>query len=228
MISNNYNSFIFKRLDCMSTSITRDKQEQHDTMQQYYRLHAKIYDATRWSFLYGRDAVLNHIPIDKNAEIQILEVGCGTGKNLISLANKFPKAQLLGLDISADMVRTTKNKISSFQGRIKVIEKPYEAHTEYNNRFDVILFSYALTMINPQWEDLLALAKLDLKPGGYIVFADFHDSRFNWFKNHMANNHVRMDGHILPKLKASFATHYEKISNAYGFVWEYVQFVGRK
>lgn len=124
----------------MSTTITKDKQQQHDTMQRYYRLHAKIYDATRWSFLYGRDAVLNHIPIDKNAEIEILEVGCGTGKNLISLAKRFPKAKLLGLDVSADMIRTTRNKIGSYQGRFEVIEKPYEANTEYNNRFDVICF----------------------------------------------------------------------------------------
>ncbi|MDZ7659193.1 class I SAM-dependent methyltransferase [Fodinibius sp.] len=51
---------------------------------QYYQLHAPIYDATRWSFLFGRTKLIKQIPA-LPANAQILEVGCGTGKNLIQL-----------------------------------------------------------------------------------------------------------------------------------------------
>jgi S-adenosylmethionine-diacylgycerolhomoserine-N-methlytransferase len=83
-------------------------------------------------------------------------------------------------------------------------------------------------MINPQWEELLQQAYNDLKPGGFIAVVDFHDSRFNWFKRHMGNNHVRMDGHLLPALSQLYKTVFVRIVKAYAGVWEYVLFVGRK
>jgi S-adenosylmethionine-diacylgycerolhomoserine-N-methlytransferase len=30
-------------------------------MDRYYRFHAKIYDATRWSFLFGREALIRQV-----------------------------------------------------------------------------------------------------------------------------------------------------------------------
>ncbi|MBK7870142.1 MAG: class I SAM-dependent methyltransferase [Saprospiraceae bacterium] len=198
-------------------------------MRSYYRLQSKIYDATRWTFLFGRNRILKMLPFPDNAQIHILEIGCGTGYNLAQLAKIFPKASLTGMDVSGDMIKLAQKNTKAYADRVTLIEKPYMPdETAFTGKVDVILFSYSLTMINPQWQDLILKAKADLKPGGAIAVVDFHNSRFNWFKRHMGNNHVRMDSHLLPLLLSEFDSLVEEVKLAYGGVWEYVIYVGRK
>lgn len=212
----------------MSTIEISDHKQVH-TIRQYYRWQSKIYDATRWSFLFGRNLIIKCIPLDVKGEYQILEVGCGTGHNLRNLALHFPKARITGLDASADMLSIAQNRTRQYSERIQLVEKPYVLGEEgFREQYDLVLFSYSLTMINPQWEELLQQAYNDLKPGGFIAVVDFHNSRFNWFKRHMGNNHVRMDGHLLPALSQLYKTVFVRILKAYAGVWEYVLFVGRK
>ena len=202
---------------------------QNEKMRKYYEWQSKIYDSTRWSFLFGRHKIIQLIPSLLKKDINILEVGCGTGYNLVKLARKYKTAKITGLDVSADMIRLSQKNTAPYKDRVTLIEQPYMAgSTEWNNSFDIILFSYALTMINPQWKELLGQAKADLKEGGVVAVADFYDSNFQWFKNHMGNHHVRMDGHIMPVLEESFDTFYKKVNPAYGGVWHYFLYVGKK
>lgn len=203
--------------------------EQAQTMQRYYRLQSKIYDATRWTFLFGRKRIIRKLPVsERTPTLEILEVGCGTGYNLERLARRFPNARLTGMDVSADMLQRSAKRLSIWSDRIVLLEQPYgEENLSFKGKFDLILFSYSLTMINPQWEALIAQAKLDLKPGGMIAVVDFSDSPFSWFKRHMANNHVRMDGHLLPVLKNLFLPVEVNIRKAYAGVWQYLIFIGR-
>ena len=212
-----------------NTNFTDDAATQNQTMRRYYRLQSKIYDATRWTFLFGRKRILQMFPFPDTANIHILEVGCGTGYNLSRMAQIFPNARLTGMDVSADMIALSKKNTRAYADRVTLLEKPYMPdETAFTGKVDVILFSYSLTMINPQWKDLILKAKADLKPGGAIAVVDFHDSRFGWFKRHMGNNHVRMDSHLLPLLQTEFDSLVEEVKSAYGGIWEYVLFVGRK
>ena len=207
----------------------QDSKAQVRSMERYYRLQSKIYDLTRWSFLFGRESVIKDIPIERNAEINILEVGCGTGYNTKILAETFTNANITAYEVSKDMVRRSRKKMARFGQRVQILHEPYGTALEANRgKFDACLFSYSLTMINPQWEDLLQQAYQDLKVGGYIAVVDFHNSKFEWFKQHMGNNHVRMDGHLLPLLRGLFDPTVAEVKEAYGGVWEYVLFVGKK
>ena len=210
---------------------SKTEKEQNQTIQNYYKFQSKIYDLTRWSFLFGRIGIVKKIPFDRNASINILEVGCGTGYNIRLLAKRFPNAKITGLDVSKDMIDIAKKQTAAFGDRIQLVCGPYmKDSTDYNDQMDVILFSYALTMINPQWAELLEQAKVDLKKGGVVALADFHDSNFHFFKKHMSNHHVRMDGHLLETLKndSSYTTVFEKVRAAYLGIWHYVMYVGRK
>lgn len=212
-----------------SKHITASVTEQNETMQRYYVLQSKIYDLTRWTFLFGRRAVIRQLPLDPEKAHRILEVGCGTGYNLRLLARRFPKAHLTGLDVSAHMIEKAAKATKPFAQRVQLEKRPYAlGDTHYLEQFDAVLFSYSLTMINPQWEELIRQAKADLKPGGVIAVADFFDSRFEWFKTHMGNNHVRMDGHLLPLLEQEFTTLSHVVKPAYGGVWDYFVHLGRK
>lgn len=210
---------------------------QMDNLRRYYKLHALIYDATRWSFLFGRGEVLAKLPPaeelpaaqESDAAPEILEIGCGTGKNLASLARRYPQARLTGVDLSEDMIRQASRKLQFAADRLRLVEEPYEAGSQAANRqYDLILFSYSLTMMNPQWREILEQARQDLKPGGVLAAADFHDTRFAWFRRHMQGNHVRVEGHVLPWLRENLTPLYDRVGSAYGGVWEYYVFIGRK
>jgi S-adenosylmethionine-diacylgycerolhomoserine-N-methlytransferase len=120
-------------------------------------------------------------------------------------------------------------KTKPFNGRIDLKNEPYAmGQTEWAGQLDVVLFSYSLTMINPQWRELVLQAKADLRPGGVVAVVDFHDSRFSWFKRHMSNHHVRMDAHLLPLLRQEFIGMHDETQPAYGGLWHYFVFVGKK
>ncbi len=83
----------------------------------YYRWHARIYDHTRWAFLFGREALVKKAVRHMAMPQRILEVGCGTGSNLVTLAHHFPKARIIGLDLSRDMLDRARLKVRPLGGR---------------------------------------------------------------------------------------------------------------
>ncbi|MEP5367191.1 class I SAM-dependent methyltransferase, partial [Parvibaculum sp.] len=126
-------------------------------MDRTYRYQRHIYDLTRRYYLLGRDRLID----DLNAVpgTTVLEVGCGTGRNLIRAARLFPGARLHGMDISEEMLETAKAaagrrgvELSLAQGDATRFN-PYAAFGV--SRFERIYMSYTLSMI-PDWQATLA------------------------------------------------------------------------
>ncbi|MBL7813741.1 MAG: class I SAM-dependent methyltransferase [Saprospiraceae bacterium] len=197
-------------------------------IQVYYQFHAKIYDMTRWLFLFGRHRLLDLLPFSASDNPNIVEVGCGTGHNLLHLAHTYPNANIVGIDISADMLDEADRKLINTPQYIQLKQGVYgEKKFQLNRKAHCVLFSYCLTMVNPNWDKLIAQAKNDLSPEGYIAVVDFHRSSFKWFRKWMSYNHVRMEGHILPYLTQQFETvQLEKRSTYFG-LWHYFLFIGK-
>lgn len=194
----------------------------------YYRWHAKIYDLTRWAFLFGRRDLIAAVADRLQAPDRILEVGCGTGSNLVALAKAFPKAEITGLDLSADMLDRARAKIAPYADRVDLLHRPYDGPVaDDGEKFDLIVISYALSMINPGYEEVLSLCRRDLREGGIIAVVDFHETRWPWFRRWMGVNHVRMEGQILDRLESGFHTVIREVRGGYGDLWRYVTFVGR-
>lgn len=193
----------------------------------YYRWHARIYDHTRWAFLFGREALVQkavrHIPMPQ----RILEVGCGTGSNLVTLAHHFPKARIIGLDLSRDMLDRARLKVRPLGGRVGLLHRAYDAPAAVGPKFDLIVLSYALTMINPGHDEVLRLCKKDLSERGMIAVVDFHESRHDWFRRWMGVNHVRMEGQVLRSLNEGFDPVLNQVAQGYGGLWSYQTFIGR-
>ncbi len=185
----------------------------------YYRWHAHFYDATRWAFLFGRTALIRRAAQQLSPR-RILEVGCGTGKNLAELARCFPHAEVIGLDLSAEMLAKARKKTEVYGQRITLLERPYSAPVSSGDPFDLIVFSYCLSMINPGYDAVLDLCTRDLSPHGCLAIVDFHDTRFAWFRRWMGVNHVRMDGQILAALeKSGLNLDSCSVTFAYGGLW---------
>lgn len=197
------------------------------TLTRYYRWHARLYDATRWSFLFGRIALIRAIAAGPRPR-RILEIGCGTGSNLLRLHRYFPDTAITGLDLSADMLLQARRKLAAHPARIKLVQWRYDQPLNRKPTFDLIVFSYCLSMINPGWEQALESALSDLQPGGRLAVVDFHDTGFAGFRRWMRINHVRMDGQLLPRLTALCPPVTQTLHNAYGSGWRYFRFIGQK
>jgi S-adenosylmethionine-diacylgycerolhomoserine-N-methlytransferase len=84
-------------------------------------------------------------------------------------------------------------------------------------------------MFNPGWEAALAAAAADLVPGGAMAVVDFHNSPVPLFKRWMGLNHVRLDGHLLPRLQSRFLADADDycINPACLGLWSYFLFLGQ-
>lgn len=198
----------------------------------YYALHAPIYDATRWSFLFGRDrlvalAARNLPQAAGSGRPRIVEVGCGTGRNLRALARTFPSADILGIDLSPSMLGRAGRAVAGAGARVRLACAAYAPDTLPAASADLIVFSYVLSMVNPGFEAALDAARAHLAPGGLVAVADFCASRFDWFRSWMGVNHVRLDGHLPPALAGRFATVHMETRPAYGGLWDYFCCLGR-
>jgi S-adenosylmethionine-diacylgycerolhomoserine-N-methlytransferase len=141
----------------------------HTSLKDYYRWHARIYDLTRWAFLFGRARIIHLAASQMDQPISILEIGCGTGRNLAALAQHFPQAQITGLDLSSDMLERARSKVQEFGPRVVLLHRAYDAPVATAAKFDLIVLSYSLSMINPGFAEVLRICKTDLSPTGIVA-----------------------------------------------------------
>jgi len=162
--------------------------DQAKAMDNMYRYQRYIYDFTRKYYLLGRDRLIRKMPL--NAGDKVLEIGCGTARNLILLAKKHPDVQFYGLDASQEMLDSAQAKIDAKGLTNQIILKQclaeqldYQKTFELDKPFDAVFFSYALSMI-PPWSDAVDTALVNVKPDGFIHIVDFSDQRDlpKWFQ----------------------------------------------
>lgn len=145
-------------------------------MDTIYRRQRHFYDATRKYYLLGRDRLIADLAPPPGGSI--LEIGCGTGRNLIACARAWPQASLYGIDISQAMLETARTALARAGGADCVHLAQGDACAFDPSAlfgratFDRVFISYALSMI-PDWEGALAQAAACVAPGGRLDIVDF-------------------------------------------------------
>jgi S-adenosylmethionine-diacylgycerolhomoserine-N-methlytransferase len=159
-----------------STSIPHDPHA--DRMDRMYRYTRHVYDATRRYYLLGRDRLLRLMQIRDGD--RVVEMGCGTARNLIKLKRLHPAARLYGLDASQSMLDTAALALQRHGCADTVLRhclaEQLDARQTFglDEPFDVIFFSYSLSMM-PTWPAALDAALANLRPSGRIYIVDFWD-----------------------------------------------------
>ncbi len=123
----------------------------------------------------------------------VLEVGCGTGRNLLKLSRLAPQAKLFGLDAADEMLKSAAAKFDAHDKQKEIVlrqglaeEFNYHETFKLDEPFDKIFISYSLSMF-PKWQEALRNVLENLKPGGDLYIVDFWDGKglpawFNWLR----------------------------------------------
>src|SRR5258706_436482 len=81
-----------------------------ELMDRIYRRQRHVYDATRKFYLLGRDRLIHRL--NPPAGGRVLEIGCGTARNLIVAARTYPDVHFFGIDISSEMLGTARRLVA--------------------------------------------------------------------------------------------------------------------
>lgn len=160
--------------------LTRESEASAKNMDRMYRYQRRIYDLTRKYYLLGRDEMIRGL--DPAPETRVLEIGCGTARNLICAAKRFPDADFFGIDISGEMLRTAETNITRdmLEDAIEVAcadAASFDPKPLFGvPQFERIFVSYSLSMI-PAWRAVLQNALTLLTPNGELHIVDFGDQR---------------------------------------------------
>ena len=184
----------------MTTSTASKGSSHSELMDSIYRRQRHFYDATRKYYLLGRDQMIRGLAMTPRQSL--LEIGCGTGRNLAVAARRYPDIRLYGLDISQEMLVSAEKTLTCLGRAEPVLKLGDAAQLRASDfgvaGFDRIMISYALSMI-PEWEKTIEAALGALKPGGSLHIADFGQQRRLpvWFRSGLRSWLKRF--HVTPR-----------------------------
>lgn len=168
---------------------------QQALMNRIYAHQRHIYDASRKYYLLGRDDLVKQLAPPNGGNV--LEIGCGTGRNLVFAAQMHQNAHYYGIDISDEMLKSAHHLIAKKKlgPKIKLANANatnFETIELFGvNKFDRIFISYSLSII-PDWQKVLEHGLEQLTPNGSLHIVDFGQQSglpkllqkvlFNWLR----------------------------------------------
>jgi len=129
------------------------------------------------------DRLLERLDFVEVAPLRVLDVGAGPGRACKALRKKFPKAQVIALDLALPMLREARRESGWFR-KLPAVCADARALPFADASIDVLFSSLCI-----QWiDDLPALFsefRRVLKPGGFMALATFgpdtlHELRAAW------------------------------------------------
>jgi S-adenosylmethionine-diacylgycerolhomoserine-N-methlytransferase len=154
-----------------TTTFALDPTHHHERMNRKYRYERHVFDLSGKFFLFGRERAIEHLRLEGAGSV--LEIGCGTARNLKLMADRYPALRLTGIDISEEMLKSARTKVrqAGLDDRVTLLHGDAVA-LPIENKVPRILMSYSLSMV-PDWRRALAVAIDALEPGGIMSIVDF-------------------------------------------------------
>lgn len=156
--------------------MSASRADQKALMDDVYGLHRHFYDFTRKFYLFGRDRLIRSLAPPPGGSV--LEVGCGTARNLTVAAKAWPEARFYGFDISEAMLETARKSVAR-QGLADRIALAQGDAARFDtgalfglDQVDRVFMSYTLSMI-PPWQEAIERGAACLAPGGSLHIVDF-------------------------------------------------------
>ena len=152
--------------------------------------------------------VIETIDFDKNRELNILDLGIGTGETALGLLKKFPKSRLTGIDLSPKMFRVAKNRLKEFSKQVKFIESDM-IEFEPSQKYDICVAVLSIHHLNQkEKQDLFKKIFDSLNEQGIFVIGDLiigdSEKETNQFEK-------QWEEHLIKKLGKKEAENWMKI-----------------
>ena len=147
-----------------------------EQMDAIYKVQRHIYDLTRKYYLLGRDRLIERLQPPRGGSV--LEIACGTGRNLVAAARAYPDVHFFGLDISEEMLISARPAVrrAGLENRVTLARADataFDAQALFGvAKMDRAYISYALSMI-PDWRAAIGQGVHVLSPDGCLHVVDF-------------------------------------------------------
>jgi len=194
----------------------------------YYRMHAPWYDLTRGSFLFGRKQLLldlGELWWERHGDSppRVLEIGCGTGRNLSWLRSLWPGAELTGVELTDAMLEQARRRLPD---AVKLIPADVLAW-QHGQKYDWVICSYMLSMCGANRRAIEKRARDLLAPGGMLAIVDFHQTPLAWFERWMGRNHVGFDAAWPERAASGLEIKLQRSQSAYARCWQYASLIAQ-
>jgi demethylmenaquinone methyltransferase/2-methoxy-6-polyprenyl-1,4-benzoquinol methylase len=130
---------------------------------------------------------------------QVVDLACGTGDLAIAVASAVPRARVLGVDASQEMIAFARTRLSAepadVASRITAIPGDLGAIPAATSSVDLVTAGYAFRNGPPLAESLREAARV-LRPGGILASLDFYrPSAVVW--RHLLLGYLRAAGNLV-------------------------------
>ncbi len=117
--------------------------------------------------------------LDPARSLRVLDLGCGTGGQALSVAQALPHAQVTGIDVSAPSIAAARAAVTGHPASDRVTFETADYMTFTGGRFDVVISETVLHAIPVETAVLFAKLAADLVPGGLLVYTMPTDVPYN-------------------------------------------------
>lgn len=166
--------------------------------------------------------LLNLMEEDEKRRINVLEIGCDLGANLLEISNRYPNAGLYGLEINAASAKIAGAFANVKIGNIEERMLPFEEEIQ----FDYIIFGDVLEHLRSPGE-VLAYCSKRLKKDGHILASIPNLMHFSVVRGLLDGNFTYTDTGLLDKTHIHMFTYKEivKMFEGQGYDIERVTYI---
>ncbi len=144
---------------------------------------APRYDLVTRVLSFGRDRAWKRALVSRLPELDalsappgfVLDLACGTGDITFALARRYPKAQVVGLDLNPEMLAFARRRAEGVPGRLTFEEGDMQELPFDDGSVNIVTGGYALRNA-PDLATTLTEIRRVLAPGGTVAFLEFSRS----------------------------------------------------
>lgn len=149
-----------------------ESDRQHDRVRLRYRDYARHYDRS-----YGRYTAHTRRLVLQALEglpdpTTVLDSCCGTGGVTSALAARFPSAQVVGADLSPEMLAQARAHLADPSQRVRFVEAPAESLPFATGGMELVVCANALHLVPEPAEAIREFTRV-LAPGGTLLILDW-------------------------------------------------------